>query len=118
MKRMFVMVFALYFVIALAGAALAEGKDFSLNYDFKGQVTSIDFLAKSLTVKASDPFWGASTFTMGNITKVTMCGQLKTVEDLKPGEIVTVAYHENNGKLYADAIDLSAPIIACLVPGE
>ena len=55
---------------------------------------------------------------MADITKVTMCGQLKTVQDIKAGEQVTVKYHEDNGKLYADAIDLTAPLVACLLPAE
>jgi hypothetical protein len=46
-----------------------------------------------------DSLVGVSTFTMEDITKVTMCGQLRTVQDIKVGEKVTVAYHESSGEL-------------------
>ena len=116
MKRMLIMVVALFFVAALAGAALAQGRDYPLNYDFKGQVMSVDVLSKKLTAESNDPLMGASTFNMDDITRVTMCGQLKSVQDIKVGEKVTVKYHEDNGELHADAIDLPAPLVSCLLP--
>ena len=47
MKRILMMAFALFFVLALAGIVLAEGKTYPLGYDFKGRVTSVDFLSRS-----------------------------------------------------------------------
>ena len=96
--------------------AFAQGKNYSLNNDFTGKVTSVDFLSKKLTATSTDPLLGGSTFAMGDLTKVTMCGQLKTVQDIKAGEKVTITYHETNGKLYADAIELPTPLVACLLP--
>ena len=118
MKSLLVMLFSLFFVTVLSGAAFVQGKNYPLNTNFTGQVTSVDFLSKELIAMSNNPLLGGSTFTMSDLTKVTMCGQLRTVQDIKAGEKVTITYHETNGKLYADAIELPTPLVACLLPVE
>jgi len=53
--------------------------------------------------------------TLGEMTLVKMCDQDKPFGDLRPGDEVTVTYHEEAGRLYADSISLSAPLVACLL---
>ncbi len=46
------------------------------------------------------------------MTKVMICYQNRSFEDIKVGEKVTVTYHEKDGKLFAVAIDIPTPFVA------
>jgi hypothetical protein len=113
----FVFVVAALFVMAFANPAIAGEKMAT----FKGEVIAVDHYAKTLTVKSKEPSLSSALGTMGGfafatdeMTNVTSCTQNKTFEDIGVGEKVTVTYHEKDGKLFADAVDVGIPlIIAC-----
>ena len=108
---------AALFVMSFAGPAVAAEKIATI----KGEVIAVDHYAKTLTVKSKEPSlssafgtMGGFTFTTDQMTNVTSCTQNKTFEDIGVGEKVTVTYHEKDGKLFADAVDVGVPlIIAC-----
>jgi hypothetical protein len=87
----------------------------------KGEVIAVDHYAKTLTVKSKEPSLSSAlgtmdgfTFTTNEMTSVTSCAQNKSFEDIGVGENVAVTYHEKDGKLFADAVDVGIPlIIAC-----
>lgn len=105
-------------VLCLSSVTLAKDTEYSL----KGEVVSIDPLAQTLTVQSVDKIpalisgtLGEFTFFMDEMTKLTMCGQAKSVEDIKVGQEVTVGYHRQGRQLYADSIAVPAPLMACLM---
>ncbi|MGD0884071.1 MAG: hypothetical protein ABSA46_04200 [Thermodesulfovibrionales bacterium] len=112
---------AVVFMLCLSSITFANDTEFTL----KGQVVSLDSLAQKLTVNSIyktpaliSGTLGDFTFSMGEMTKVTMCNQEKPIEDIKVGQDVTVSYHELNNQLYADAIAIPSPLVACLLPGS
>ena len=109
---------AVFFVFCLSGAAFAAETEYSV----KGKVVSVDFLAGKLTVKSIDKIpalisgpLGEFTFSMNEITRVTMCNQERPLKDIKAGQEITVSYHERDKRLYADSIAMPAPLVACLL---
>ncbi len=109
---------AVLFVLFLSSVSIAQEEEYTL----KGRVVSVDYLAQKLTVQSVDKIpslvsgtLGQFTFSMNAITKVTMCDQVKPIEDIKIGQEITVSYHERGGKLYADSIAIPTPLLACLV---
>lgn len=109
---------AVLFVLCLSSISVADNTEYSI----KGKVVSVDFLARKLTVRSIDKIpslisgtLGEFTFSMDEITKVTMCDREKPVEDIKVGQEITVSYHERDGQLHADSIAMPAPLMACLL---
>ena len=116
LRRVFVASLAVLFVFCISSATVAKDTEYSL----KGQVVSVDPLAHQLIVLSVEKVpaltsgtLGEFTFSMDAMTKVTMCNQEKSVGDITGGQEITVSYHERGGKLYADSIDMRAPIMAC-----
>ncbi len=112
---------AVFFVLCLSSATFAG----EIAYSLKGRVVSVDSLARKLTVNSLDKIpslmsgtLGEFTFSMDEMTKVTMCNQEKHVEDIKVGQEVIVNYHERDGQLYADSIAMPVPLMACLLEGN
>lgn len=112
---------AVLFVMSLANPAIAEEKMSTLN----GEVVAVDSYANTLTVRSSEPIpsfapgmTGGYTFTADKMTRVTSCAQNKALGDIGVGEKVTVTYHERDGKLFADAVELRMPIIIACVYSE
>jgi ribosome biogenesis SPOUT family RNA methylase Rps3 len=121
LRKVFALSVAVFFMVCLSSVTFAMETEYSL----KGQVVSLDSLAQKLTVKSTDKIpalfsgtLGDFTFSIDKMTKVTMCNQEKPVEDVKVGQEVTVSYHELDGQLYADAIAMPAPLMACLLQGN
>ena len=120
MKRTLVMTLAALFVLSLVSAAAAEEKQYSPEFSLSGQVVSVNFLARTLSIRWTEPPLTSPAgkasdidFTMGGTTKVMMCNQDRTFDDIKIGDRVEVKYHEEEGKLFADRIDIPTPLIAC-----
>ncbi len=111
-----VVIFAFGFVSA-AGAI--ERNAYSIDYSVKGKVVSFDLLKQTLTIMpttivplTSD---GEFTFKINEMTNVRMCDQVKTLEDIQVGEVVTIQYSMEGSRLYADTINVPTPLIACLL---
>jgi len=92
-----------------------------LPYTLEGKVVSIDPIMRTFTMQTYDPLLPSTvginndyTFTFDAGANVMLCGQNKTFEDVNVGDRVKVVYHENEGKLIADTIIMTAPIVACL----
>ncbi len=118
LRKAFAVGIAVFFVVSLSSISIAQEEEYSL----KGRVISVDFLAQRLTVQSVDKIpslvsgtLGQFTFSMNEITKVTMCDQVKPIEDIKIGQEITVSYHEQGGRLYADSIAVPTPLVACLI---
>jgi len=111
-----VLVFAMFFAISLASSAIASENASSL----KGEVVAVDTYDNTLTVRPIEAARSSAmgtdpelTFTIDKMTSVTGCTQNKTLEDITAGEQVTVTYHEEGGRLFADAVDIPPVILAC-----
>ncbi len=106
-------------VFGLVSAASAAGNAYPIDYSVKGKIVSLDLLKRTLTIKPTEavPLTAAGefTFTMNDMTNVRMCEQDKTVQDIRVGDVVTVAYSMKGGKLYADTINIPTPLVACLL---
>jgi len=116
-KRILVMVFAALFVLSFAYPALAGDNMLT----FKGEIVAVDNYAKTLTVtslgrnsSAGMDTKSAYTFKMDKMTNVVGCNENKSLTDIMTGEKVTVTYHEKEGSLIADTIEIGIPIVvAC-----
>jgi hypothetical protein len=120
MKRTLLVALAALFILSLMSAAAAAEKSYSPEFSVSGRVVSADFLTRTLSIRWTEPPLTSAegkatdiTFTMGGTTRVRMCNEDKRFEDIRIGEKVEVKYHEREGKLFADRIDLPTPLIAC-----
>ncbi len=95
--RMLAVAVAVLFLVAFTSPALAKVTLHSL----KGEITSVDTTAKTLSVKEKK---GEATISTDEMTKFTMGKEKKAFDDLKTGEKVKVSYHKENGKLVANKI--------------
>ena len=117
MKSKLILTVAVLVIVSFTVAATA----FELPYSLQGKVASIDPIMRTFTMQAYDPLLPSTiginneyTFTFGAGANVLLCSQNKTFEDVNVGDRVKVVYHENEGKLIADTIIMTAPIVACL----
>lgn len=115
MTGMVVMVVGALFVMSFATQVNAQGSKANL----KGEVVAIDDYARTVTVKSMEtvPSSGIETednvtFTTDKETNVTSCTQNMIFSDLKVGEKVNITYHEAEGKLVADVIDIAPVVLA------
>ena len=111
MKKILIVVVAMFFVVSLAMVALAADQMYSL----KGPVLSVDSGAKTVTVhsvegvkEAANNRWkGDVTFATDDMTKISMGKRHKTLKAIKAGQEVEVMFHEKDGKPVADKIMIS-----------
>ncbi|HSB30501.1 MAG TPA: hypothetical protein VLD55_02775 [Candidatus Sulfobium mesophilum] len=115
--RVFAVVVATFFVILFANAAMAAENNM---ITLKGQVVAVDNHAQTVTVLSIEKagssdmmMTGEYTFAVDKVTNVTSCTENKTFNYIGAGETVTVTYHEYEGKLIADAIDIPASDLVC-----
>ncbi len=109
-----VLVLVMLVAVLHASATIASQSAASL----KGEVVAVNTYDRTLTVKPLEAQESASSadllvFDLDKGTSVTSCAMNKTIQDIMIGEKVTVAYHEADGRLYADAIDIPTVILAC-----
>ena len=78
----------------------------------KGQVAAVNSYEKTVTVLSFGEA-GEYTFAVDKVTNVISCDENKTFNDIGAGEAVAVTYHEYEGKLIADAIDIPASDLVC-----
>ena len=115
MTGMIVMVVAAIFVMSFATQVNAQGSKANL----KGEVVAIDDYARTVTVKSMETIFSYGNSMKDNITvatdketNVTSCTQNMIFSDLKVGEKVNITYHEAEGKLVADVIDIAPVVLA------
>ncbi len=108
---------AVLFLVAFATPAVAAREKIKT---LSGQVVAIDPHAGTLTVKSSgsnESSMGLFMFATDNMTSILSCAQNKTLRDIGVGQDVTVAYHEKDGKLFADVVDKKLTLaLACIYP--
>jgi len=108
---------AALFMVSFAAPAVAAGEKMST---LSGQVIAVDPYAGTLTVKSSgrnEASMGLFTFATDNMTSIVSCAQNKALRDIGAGQDVTVTYHEEEGKLFADIIEKKLTLaLACIYP--
>jgi hypothetical protein len=108
---------AVLFVISFAPPAVAGGEKIST---ISGQVVAVDHYAGTLTVKSSgrdESSMGLFTFATDEMTSITSCAQNISLRDIGIGQDVTVAYHEREGKLFANVVEKELTLaLACVYP--
>lgn len=116
LARIFAMAFVAIFVMSFASQSFAKEDMATL----KGEVVGFDSYSRMLTVRSSEAIpslsigkEGEVTFSMDSMTNVTSCLQNKSFHDITIGEKVTVTYHERDGKLVANAVDIAPVVLAC-----
>ena len=111
MKKLLILVVALFCMTAFVSGVTAAEKMYSL----KGPVVSVDASANTVTVKAiegvttaaNNRWEGEVIIKVDKMTKISMGKKKMMIEDLKAGENVMVKFHEQNGKPVADKIMIS-----------
>ncbi len=118
MKNVTVVVVIL-FVFSLVSPVVAAEKMSPIDYSVKGKVVSLDLLNRTLTIKPTSMVPptadGEFIFKINEMTDVRMCNQDRTMQDIKVGEVVTIAYSIERDIFYADTVDLPTPLVACLL---
>jgi len=111
----FVTVVAVLFVMSFGTQVNALESKANL----KGEVVAVDDYAKTVTVRSMEmvPSSGIGmndkiTFAADKGTNVTSCTQNRIFNDINTGAKVTVTYHELDGKLVADVIDIAPVVLA------
>lgn len=114
-KEIVVMVVAALFVMAFAYSAFAaEGlpSSSSTAESYAGKVIAIDSAKKILTVRSTAD--DEKMFTLSDNGQVFKCGKPMTLDTLKIGDEVTVAYFEKtSGNYVADFLTLSPGTEKC-----
>ncbi len=111
----FVTIVAALFVMSFATQVNAQGSKANI----KGEVIAVDNYARTVTVKSLEilpsPGFGMNdniTFATDKGTNVTSCTQNRIFNDINVGAKVAVTYHELDGKLVADVIDIAPVVLA------
>ena len=76
----------------------------------KGSVASVDSYDGIFSVLGSE---GKITLSVDKSTSFTSCARNRGFENLAAGQKVTVKYHEREGRLVADAVDIAPILLAC-----
>ncbi len=122
MKRIIALIVAMIFVLAVVGFAVAVEKKEAAPAEKKeaasaekkapakvkqvtGEVTAVDAVAKTLTVKGKA---GDVAITADDKTSVKIGTEKKSLADVKVGDKVTVKYVEADGKNLAKSIVVKA----------
>lgn len=114
MKKILSVVLSLIFVFAVTVMAFAaetkdeaaavpviEKKEAAKRVQVTGEITVLDAVAKTFTVKGKK---GDVNLSVNDKTKIKAGEETKTLADLKAGEKVTVKYTESDGKNTAKSI--------------
>ncbi len=95
-----------FFVILFANQAVADENMMLL----KGRVTSVDSYDRTFSV--SGPA-GLITLSADKSTSITLCDRNLGFGNISAGQNVTVTYHEYDGALVADVVDIAPVVLAC-----
>ena len=115
LTSMLVMVVAALFVMSFATQVNAQGSKANI----KGEVIAVDDYARTVTVKSLEMLSSSGigmneniTFSADKGTNVTSCTQNRIFNDINVGAKVAITYHELDGKLVADVIDIAPVVLA------
>ncbi len=101
-----VMAVAAFFVLQPLNQAYADESMMTI----KGRVASVDSYDKTFAVLGSE---GKIALSTGKSTSFTLCDRNSSFGSLASGQDVTVTYHEYDGSLIADAVDIAPVVLAC-----
>ena len=106
-KNVLAVVFAAVLVTAFAYQASAYNSDIA-SYAYTGKVVDVDNVYGYVTVQAGSDT--THSFKLDDHATVTKCDKFGSLNDLKPGDMVTVYYFKENlgGRLIASEIDMTA----------
>jgi hypothetical protein len=76
----------------------------------KGSVASVDSYDRIFSVLGTGD---KITLSVDKSTTFTSCARNRGFENLAAGQKVTVKYHEREGRLVADAVDIAPILLAC-----
>ncbi len=103
---LFAVAIAAFFVILMASQASAYENMMMI----QGRVTSVDNFDRTFSVIGAE---GVVTLTADKATSMTLCDRNMGFGNIAAGQNVTVTYHDYNGKLVADAVDIAPVVLAC-----
>jgi len=116
MRKLFVLVLAVAFVLGVASLAPAANKAVqkSSSHRMLGEVVSVDPASHTLTIKETVKGGEAKevTFNFDEKGKVTVAGKPGKLDDVKPGDSVTVRYTEKDGNKIAQDLHVAKPAAA------
>ena len=116
MRKLFVPVLALAFVLGVVSLAPAANKAVQKNasHSMLGEVVSVDPAGHTFTIKETVKGGEAKevTFTFDETGKVMVAGKPGKLEDLKTGDSVTVRYTEKDGNKIAQDLHVAKPAAA------
>jgi hypothetical protein len=103
-KSVLAVVFAGLLVAAFAYQASAYSAGDSTSYTYTGKVVEVDNAYKYVTVQAGSNTY---SFKLDDHATVMVCDKIGSLTDLKPGDMVTVYYFQENlgGRHIASEID-------------
>ena len=104
MRKGFLVVVGVVFVLALATSAVAAEKTAAKTMKAWGTVTAVDATAKTVTIKEKS---GDVTFKFADNAKVMASGKTMTFADLKANEHVSVHYTVSGSDKVASEIFVS-----------
>jgi Cu/Ag efflux protein CusF len=116
MRKLFVL--ALTAVLALGIVSLSTAADKAAqkhtSHSMLGEVVSVDAAGHTFTIKETVKSGEAKeiTFTFDEKGKVTVAGKAGRLDDLKPGDSVTVHYTEKGGSKVAQNLQVAKPAAA------
>ena len=107
-KSVLAVIVAALLVTAFAYQASAYSVGDNTSYTYTGKVAEVDNVYKYVTVQT-----GSNTtfsFKLDDYATVMKCDKIGSLADLKPGDLVTVYYFQENlgGRHIASEIDLTA----------
>jgi hypothetical protein len=103
-KSLLAVVFAGLLVTAFAYQASAYSVGDNTSYTYTGKVVEVDNVYKYVTVQGSN---NTFSFKLDDHATVMKCDKIGSLTDLKPGDMVTVYYFQENlgGRHIASEID-------------
>jgi len=106
-KSILAVIVATLLVTAFAYEASAYSVGDNASYKYTGKVVEVDNVYKYVTVQAGSN--STFTFKLDDYATVTKCDKIGSLNDLKPGDLVTVYYFQENlgGRHIASEIDLA-----------
>ncbi len=94
-----------------AGSGRSEREANGPEHRLVGEIVGVDTEERTLTVKETLKGGVAKSiaFTLAEDAKVMVRGKPSTMDEIKPGDSVTVKYVERNGKRIASSCDVAKP---------
>jgi len=106
MKKVLAIIVSALYILSIAGFSFAAEKKAPAKVKpVSGEVTAVDAMAKTITVKGKQ---GEVSLVVDDKTMVKIGKEKKSLADVKAGDKATVKYVEMDGKNVAKSIAISA----------